>query len=277
MAYVPYTFGGPQSSAAGITANIVGAEKKGVIFKKKIDCYSTGLGQFRAKNKYNNTKGFDKNPIFKVGAKLMKPDPVRVDNYEKMLAEQYVKALQMQLGGRTRSQSQTFGRVSFSGVGIASKKLYENIRALTKVTVDNDTKNGTYRLRYLIKHELQARGENGEYYGEFLNYDRGTKKIASEPILKWIKQKMKRGTMRLYNKKKEEGKGRVEGKEAFLQRVASRIVSSWRTNRKSAVARNWSIYDENDKLQRDFAMLTKNKGAYHRNRIRKSLIENITK
>lgn len=276
MAYVPYNFGGHQSSAAGITANIVGEEKKGVIFKKKIDLYSTGLGQFRQKRKYNNPKGFDNNPIFKVGAKSMNPNPVYVERYEDMLAEQYVKALQMQLGGRARSQSHKFGRVSFSGVGIASEELYKNIRALTKVTIDNDTENGTYRLRYLIKHELEARGKNGEYYGEFLNYDRSTRNISSKPIVKWINQKIAKGTMRLYNKEQAK-EGYVKNKVKFVQMVASRIVSSWRTNKKSAVARNWSIYDKNEKLQRDFARLTKNKGAYHRNRIRKSLIENITK
>ena len=275
MAFEPYVFGGHQSSGV-ITADIVGEEKKGVVFKKKIDLYSTGLGQFRQKRKYNNPKGFDNNPIFKVGAEAMKPDPILVERYEDMLALEYVKALQMQLGGRARSQSTRFGRVSFSGVGIASEELYKNIRAVTKVKIDNDTKNGTYRIRYLIKHELEARAKNGEYYGEFLNYDRGTKNIPSKPIVKWINQKIAKGTMRLYNKQQEK-EGYVKDKVKFVQMVASRIVSSWRTNKKSAVARNWSIYDKNEKLQRDFARLTKNKGAYHRNRIRKSLIENITK
>lgn len=275
MAFEPYVFGGHQSSGV-ITADIVGEEKKGVVFKKKIDLYSTGLGQFRQKRKYNNPKGFDNNPIFKVGAEAMKPDPILVERYEDMLALEYVKALQMQLGGRARSQSTRFGRVSFSGVGIASEELYKNIRAVTKVKIDNDTKNGTYRIRYLIKHELEARAINGEYYGEFLNYDRGTKKIPSKPIVEWINQKIAKGTMRLYNKQQEK-EGYVKDKVKFVQMVASRIVSSWRTNKKSAVARNWSIYDKNEKLQRDFARLTKNKGAYHRNRIRKSLIENITK
>lgn len=271
------------SPRRGFAADVASADliKRGVIDSKSVNdkkvlgslplplTGSKGVGTAKGKNFVRNKK------MFKNHAKGLICDRKFITRYQKMLREQYVIALQMQLKGNTRGTING-ARTRYAKIGYATGRLYKGIKAKAVVTVKHEPKKGRYNIYYKIDHDYShVVGENGYAYGDSLRDVRPPKKktVNWEVILKWMKTK---GSMfKALNESNTDSNAKDKKKKEKSVAFAIAIKLSRETN--PPVLKDWSVWDKNKKLRSDFKRLTKYKGIHHRKQIRKSIMRNITK
>lgn len=195
-----------------------------------------------------------------------------IKDYERMLSENYVKALQMQLKNSTRANINGV-RTRYSKIGYATGSLYKGIKARTKVTVEHNKKKGRYNILFKMKHDYSdIVGENGFAYGDSLTRNRPIKKgvMSWSVILTWMKAK--KGNFKLIDRNAQTD---AITKKAEEKSIAIAIATKLSREVHPPVAKDWSVWDKNAKLRKDFKMLTKREGINHRRKIRRNIMKNI--